>query len=93
MNAFLILAFGLLFLYAIHLLSNKPKYKSKTGKPFVERDADGFLTPESYQSHIEHYNNGRVKVDLNALVQTREFHNTIAGPLSLRDFIKNQKKS
>lgn len=69
----LILAFiGLFCWLTVNL--NKPFYPlSRTGKPFDEYDADGYLTPESYQSHIRHYPNGCVEIDTEVLSKTRKY--------------------
>ena len=42
----------------------------RNNKPFKEYDADGFLTPESYKSHIQYHANGGIEVDLGALFET-----------------------
>lgn len=50
---------------------------SKTGKPYVERDKDGYLTDESYRSHIKLYGDGTIEADVWALTQTKSFADAI----------------
>ncbi len=92
MNALLFLI-SLVLVIGCWALINFGTRKLIPNKPFVERDADGFLTPESYQSHIQYYTDGSVEVNVWALSQTRNFHDSIAGTSKLKEFIQSQKKS
>jgi len=88
-----IIFFAIVFLLfiCIQLTQRKPFYISKTGKPFEEYDADGYLTPESYQSHIKHYTDGVVEVDLGALVKTRRWKEDMEACRKMREYLQNKK--
>ena len=76
---------------SIEVTARKPFYPlSKTGKPFEEYDADGYLTHESYQSHIKHYTDGAVEVDLGALVKTRQWKENMDACRKMREFIEKK---
>lgn len=83
------LGFNFLIIIFCKIKLKKPFYPlSKIGKPFKEYDVDGFLTHESYQSHIKHYMNGRVEVDLGALTKTRAWKENIQSFKKLRQHLK-----
>jgi len=93
MEALLILGVILFVVVLTTSLSNRKVvgYLSKTNKPFIEHDDEGYLTEESYRSHIRLYSDGSIEVDTWALSQTRQFKKDMEACEKLRKFIESNK--
>lgn len=72
-----------------HYFWGKTKHWWSDPEPFIEVDEDGFITDESYKSHIKISGRGKMSIPPGIIMRTRAFKEQCDG---IKEIFENQNK-